>query len=69
MVWKYGAVALLAVGTTLLLTLQGGLNEGEPHLTQIEVPVGQKTHVLLSEGTSVWLNSKSKLRFPAVFNG
>lgn len=65
----YAAVALIAVGITLFLTLQVVSTHEETQLTEIEVPVGQKAHVLLSDGTSVWLNSKSKFSFPAVFNG
>ena len=65
----YAAGALIAVGITLFLTLQVVSTNEETQLTEIEVPVGQKAHVLLSDGTSVWLNSKSKFSFPAVFNG
>ena len=65
----YAAVALIAVGITLFMTLQVVSTNEETQLTEIEVPVGQKAHVLLSDGTSVWLNSKSKFSFPAVFNG
>lgn len=68
-VLRYAAVALVAVGVTLFLTLQVVSTNGETQLTEIEVPVGQKAHVLLSDGTSVWLNSKSRFSFPAVFNG
>ena len=65
----YAAVALVAVGMTLFLTLHIVSTNEEKQLTEIEVPVGQKVHVLLSDGTAVWLNSKSKFRFPAVFSG
>lgn len=66
---RYAAVALVAVGITLFVTLQIVSTNEETQLTEIKVPVGQKAHVLLSDGTSVWLNSKSKLSFPALFNG
>lgn len=68
-VLRYAVVALIAVGITFFLTLQIVSTNEKKQLTEIEVPVGQKTHVLLSDGTSIWLNSKSKLSFPAVFDG
>jgi hypothetical protein len=36
---------------------------------KIETPVGGKYQVNLPDGSKVWLNSSSSLRFPALFNG
>lgn len=36
---------------------------------KIETPVGGKYQVNLPDGSKVWLNSASSLRFPALFNG
>lgn len=33
----------------------------------IHVPAGQRAEIFLSDGTKVWLNSKSSLSFPATF--
>ncbi len=38
-------------------------------LNQMIVPFGKRSFVMLAEGTKVWLNSGSKLIFPAVFKG
>ncbi len=35
---------------------------------QIIVPLGEKSHVILADGTEIWLNSGSKLIYPTVFN-
>ncbi|MCG2615165.1 FecR domain-containing protein [Terrimonas sp. NA20] len=35
----------------------------------IQTPVGGQYQVVLADGTKVWLNSKSSLHFPAVFQG
>lgn len=41
--------------------------KGEP--TKIRVPQGGEYRVVLSDGTRVWINSDSELRFPSVFDG
>lgn len=36
--------------------------------TAIEVPPGQRTHIFLPDGTSVWLNAETKLSYPTDFS-
>ena len=36
---------------------------------QLSVPVRGTYHLILADGTQVWLNAASKLRFPVSFNG
>lgn len=35
----------------------------------LTVPPGQRLNLMLADGTSIWLNSASKLCYPGVFNG
>ena len=41
--------------------------EGELSYNQIIVPAGERFSVRLSDGTKVWINSESSLRYPAYF--
>lgn len=41
--------------------------ENRPQMSELVVPKGKRAHLQLSEGTQVWVNSASILRFPAVF--
>jgi transmembrane sensor len=36
---------------------------------EIKVPYGQRSEISLYDGTKVWLNSGTELKFPLVFNG
>lgn len=38
-------------------------------MQELTVPAGQQLNLTLADGTNVWLNSKTKLRYPAIFNG
>lgn len=40
-----------------------------PAFQTIYVPAGQRSELLLADGTKVWLNSRSTLKFPAAFSG
>lgn len=44
-----------------------GIEEEELSYNQIIVPAGERFLVQLSDGTKVWINSESALRYPAYF--
>lgn len=41
----------------------------EVPMLELEVPAGQQLNLTLADGTNVWLNSKTRLRYPAYFSG
>jgi len=64
---RYVAAAVVAV--LLAVNLYHMLHKEAPDagVNTIEVARGQRTALTLSDGTRVWLNSQSRLTYPAVF--
>lgn len=68
-IWKYGVAASLAVIVTLSFFLLNK-NPEVKNVAQIEItcPTGNKSKVLLPDGTLVYLNAGSSLSYPAQFS-
>ena len=67
-----------AVQTAAVLAIGGGfawmlseyrLGEWSQKMTTLEVPAGHFITMTLQDGTTVWLNSDSKIEYPLVFAG
>ena len=56
------------IGNKKIVNQRSLVNE-KPIFNTLLVPYGKRTNLQLSDGTVVWLNSGSKLVFPAVFKG
>lgn len=72
--YALAAVAVLASAIFLPVSYKAGLNTGEERIAAIEwvevsVPFGEKRVVSLADGTTLHLNSGSRLTYPAVFSG
>jgi len=68
---KYAAVFILAFvlgSTSLYLINQRERIALSAQYNTIEVPYGQRSQITLYDGTRVWLNSGTKLKYPVVFN-
>jgi transmembrane sensor len=69
-IWfRIAAIILLIVGLSSLWNLFYFWQDGKKDLTynEIIVPLGEKAQIILSDGTHVWINSASKLRYPVFF--
>ena len=67
--WVAAAVAILMIaGTLYYMAPKHEAEQREMVFNQLEVPAGQRSQIVLADGTAVWLNSGSKLQFPAGFN-
>jgi ferric-dicitrate binding protein FerR (iron transport regulator) len=61
---KYAAIIILAIGIgTLLQVNWKPVPEIPPVYTEVFVPLGQMSELTLSDGTHVWLNSGTTLRY------
>ncbi len=67
---KYAAIFIMAflIGSISVYFMGGNDPEG---LTwnEIIIPAGESAELYLSDGTHVWLNSNTELRYPAKFEG
>jgi ferric-dicitrate binding protein FerR (iron transport regulator) len=69
-IWvRIAAVGLLILGLSSLWNVFHPLNINNQDLAynEIIVPLGEKAQIVLSDGSHVWINSASKLRYPVQF--
>jgi ferric-dicitrate binding protein FerR (iron transport regulator) len=63
---KIAAVVILTLSATLFV--QYRISDSKQIIyNTIKVPAGQRSNVILSDGTNVWLNALSTLKYPSVF--
>jgi transmembrane sensor len=61
---KYAAIAVLAFGAGTVINYSWKANNTPPPVfAEIQVPLGQMTEMTLFDGTHVWLNSGTTLRY------
>lgn len=67
---KYTAVMLIAViSTWFFMKERQDLPESLIAYEEFKTPSGQRAKVVLHDGTTVWLNAATTLRYPNVFTG
>jgi len=69
--WVAAAVVFTAIGGSAFWFFQGDRNPFKVKYVDKELKVGygERTKLVLSDGTTVWLNAGSKLSYPDVFTG
>lgn len=72
MIASIAAMVLIAI--TIFINLRNQKSE-DPNLSNTKIqysersnPNGQKSKIILTDGTTVWLNAASRIRFPEKFN-
>ncbi|WP_163709502.1 FecR family protein [Mangrovibacterium lignilyticum] len=65
--FKYAAIIVVSLFVGYLLQMQTSENTSNQY-AEIEVMDGQMGHLFLFDGTEVWLNSGSRLKYPKEFN-
>jgi transmembrane sensor len=69
-IWfRIAAISLLVIGLSSIWNVihVAGIKKQELAYNEIIVPLGEKAQIILSDGSHVWINSASKLRYPVQF--
>ncbi len=66
-IWNIAAswLIFLIIGSLTIFFIPGRKNNSKLHATEIIAPLGSRTHVVLPDGSSLWLNAGSKISYGA----
>lgn len=65
---KIASVVLITVfATTSMFVFFGNRDNGQTAMNTITVPAGQRVNIDLPDGTNVWLNAGTSMKYPAAF--
>jgi transmembrane sensor len=65
---KIAALLLIPIIGVGILFWVSQYNQSEGQFTETFAPRGQKSQIVLADGTKVWLNSDTKIKYPTNFN-
>lgn len=63
---KYAAIAVVLIASSIWATLY--LSSNTETMNTLYVPAGQRAQITLQDGTEVWLNAQSTLKYPSHFS-
>lgn len=64
---SYAASIAVLIIATYIITSQFGQSELPSSTNKLYVPAGQRAHIILSDGTNVWVNANSTITYPSYF--
>lgn len=68
--WRSVAAAVLIISSVLFVEWPALQNRLHPiQLTAFRVPANQKKEITLADGSQVWVNAGSEIKYPKVFTG
>jgi len=67
-VLKYAAIVLIIITSTIISTIFFYERGEEAEMNTLYVPAGQRAQITLQDGTEVWLNAQSTLKYPSHFS-
>ncbi len=65
---KYAAIIVAVISSTIMTTLYLSDSFEDQLYNTLYVPAGQRAQITLEDGTVVWLNAQSKLKYPSKFS-
>ncbi len=68
-VWKVAAIAVILYALGNMYQFVPEEKKTVVPMQSIYVPAGQRVNLTLSDGTNVWLNARTRMLYPAVFDG
>jgi transmembrane sensor len=66
---QQGSTVVVKSGAAISYVEKNALKENELHYNTVETPRGRQFQLVLEDGTKVWLNAASSIRFPVAFVG
>ena len=66
---RYASIAAVLFASTFFIRLYLNDRPLDQSMNTLYVPAGQRAQITLQDGTEVWLNAQSTLRYPARFSG
>jgi ferric-dicitrate binding protein FerR (iron transport regulator) len=70
--WRSIAAVAAVLAVCFIVYLKWPVVQNQAHLmqlTSLKVPQGQKTQITLADGSKIWINEMSELKYPKVFDG
>lgn len=70
--WRYIAAVAAVLGIFFVVYLEWPVLQSRLHpvqLTALHVPLNQKRQITLADGSKIWINAGSELKYPTAFNG